>query len=254
MHRKAIRSPWLGRGRGGAVNALPSRLVFGHRGSSADAPENTMRAFRLALEQGADGIEFDVQPSGDGVPVVIHDDTVERTTDGVGVVGTMPWEALARLDAGGGERIPRLDEVAAWAAETGAWLNVELKAAGAEAESLRVLREAGVLERTVFSSFDPEVVAAVGRLDPGVRRFLLTERWDAEAAGVAGAVGAGGICLENAAATPVALADLHERGLPVVVWTVDDPRRVAALLDAGVAAVISNVPAHAVAARRLGGG
>jgi glycerophosphoryl diester phosphodiesterase len=233
--------------------SLPPGLILGHRGASAEAPENTMGAFRLALEQGADGIEFDVQPSGDGVPVVIHDDTVERTTDGRGVVGALPWSSLAGLDAGGGERIPRLAEVVRWAAQTGAWLNVELKAPGVEAASLRLVREAGVLERTLFSSFDPGVVEEVGRFDPGARRFLLTERWDAEFGRLADRVGAQGICLEDGAATPAALHALAERGLPVVVWTVDDPLRVEMLLRAGVAAVISNVPARAVAvARSLG--
>jgi glycerophosphoryl diester phosphodiesterase len=227
----------------------PSRLVLGHRGASAVAPENTMRAFRLALEHGADGVEFDVQPSADGVPVVIHDGTVERTTGGRGAVAAMTWHELAALDAGDGERIPRLEDVAAWAAQSGAWLNLELKAPGAEAASLAILRRHALLERTIVSSFDAGIVAEVGRLDAGVRRFLLTERWDTATRAVRQACGAGGVCLEGAAATVSALRELAEAGLPVVVWTVDDPPRIEQLLRAGVAAVISNHPARSVAVR-----
>lgn len=233
-----------------SVPPLPRGLILGHRGASAEAPENTLQAFRLALEQGADGIEFDVQPSADGAPVVIHDDTVDRTTDGRGVVAALPWQALAVLDAGGGERVPRLEDVAAWAVQTRAWLNVELKAPGAEAASLQVLRATGLLERTVLSSFDPEVVARVGRLDPAARRFLLTERWDEPARGAVAACGAEGVCLEDRAATAEALRELAEAQLPVVVWTVDDARRIEQLLHAGVTAVITNVPARAVSVRR----
>lgn len=241
------------------MNSVPAGLVLGHRGAPVEAPENTLRSFRLALEHGADGIELDVQPSADGVPVVIHDDTVDRTTGGRGVVAGLSWTALARLDAGAGYRgggsgthdpIPRLEQVAEWAAETGAWLNVELKAAGAEAASLEILRAAGVLKRVIFSSFDPHIVRAVGRLDASVRRFLLTEHWTADLRSRVAECGAGGVCLADEAATPPALRDLAGAGLPVVVWTVDDPERIAELLRAGVAAVITNDPARGSAARR----
>ncbi|CAN5566396.1 glycerophosphodiester phosphodiesterase family protein [soil metagenome] len=230
-------------------NDLPAPLILGHRGAPAEAPENTLRAFRLALEHGADGVELDVQPSADGVPVVIHDATLERTTGSRGAVAALPWSALRELRAGG-EPIPCLEEVADWAAASGAWLNVELKAVGAEAASLAALAQAGVLERTLFSSFLPEVVAEVGRLAPEARRYLLTERWDANLREIAAEVEAGGICLENRAVTPQALHELAAARLPVVVWTVDEPARIEALLHAGVAALITNFPARGVAARR----
>jgi glycerophosphoryl diester phosphodiesterase len=230
--------------------SLPGGLILGHRGASADAPENTLRAFRLAIEQGADGIEFDVQPSADGVPVVIHDDTVDRTTRGSGMVAALTWSALAALDAGGGEPVPCLDDVAAWAGGAGAWLNIELKAPGVEAASVEVLRRHGLLGRTVFSSFDPAVVAAVGRVAPASRRFLLTVAWNAATREALGACGAGGVCLQDRAATAATLRELAGHGLPVVVWTVDDPLRMEQLLRAGVAAVISNYPARAAAVRR----
>ncbi|HEX5726440.1 MAG TPA: glycerophosphodiester phosphodiesterase family protein [Longimicrobiaceae bacterium] len=224
-------------------------LVLGHRGASADAPENTLRAFRLALEQGADGVELDVHPSADGVPVVIHDDTLERTTGGVGQVRALPWARIAEVRSRG-EPVPRLEEVAAWAAETGAWLNVEVKTPGVEAAALAVVEAAGVRERTVFSSFYPEIVVELGRLEPRAARYFLTERWDDEVRQGVKLLGVGGVCLKDPLATPAVLEELRAAGLPVVVWTVDAPARIGALLRAGVRAVITNRPAVGVAVRR----
>lgn len=227
---------------------MPRPLILGHRGASAESPENTMAAFRLALAQGADGVELDVQRSADGVPIVIHDPTLERTTDGAGPVASHTAAALAAVRTRG-EPVPTLAEAARWAAETGAWLNVEIKDPAATEVSIRVISDAGIGERTIFSSFHADTVRDVGRLAPDATRYLLTERWDADVLATARDVGAMGICLGRAAATDEALSSLGAEGLPVVVWTVDDPAEVRRLLEAGVHAVISNVPALAVAAR-----
>jgi glycerophosphoryl diester phosphodiesterase len=224
-------------------------LILGHRGASANAPENTMRAFRLALEQGADGVELDVQRSADGVPIVIHDPTLDRTTDGAGLVASLSWADISRVRSRG-EPVPRLEEVAAWAAETGAWLNVEIKTAGVEQAAVDAILGAGVAERTVFSSFDAASVREVGRLAPDARRYLLTETWSHAVLAGAREVGAGGICLADAAATAPALEALKAEALPVVVWTVDEPERMEQLYRAGVAAVITNRPAVAARVRR----
>lgn len=224
-------------------------MILGHRGAPTEAPENTLRAFQLALAQGAEGVELDVQRSRDGVPVVIHDPTLERTTTGRGRVDEHTWEALRRLQVGTSESIPSLAEIAAWAANTGARLNVELKSTGAEAASFAVLEAAGVLDRVLFSSFLPEVVREVGRLAPELRRYLLLERWDAGVPEFVRQLGAGGVCLREDAATPGTLRELADADLPVVIWTVDDPARIRTLLRAGVAGIITNRPDVAVAER-----
>jgi glycerophosphoryl diester phosphodiesterase len=222
---------------------FPHPLLLGHRGAPRVLPENTLASFRRALADGADGVELDVQRAADGVPVVIHDATLERTTNGRGPVASHTSTELARLDAGAGEGVPTLAAVAAWAAEAGAWLNVELKADGVEAAALEVLGRAGVLESTFLSSFSPTAVAEVGRLAPAVRRFLLTERWNARVRAAVTECGAHGVCLETHAATEAALAELAALGLPLVVWTEDHPARIRALFAAGVAGVITNDPA-----------
>jgi glycerophosphoryl diester phosphodiesterase len=224
-------------------------VILGHRGAPTEAPENTLRGFLIALAHGADGVELDVQRSRDGVPVIIHDPTLERTTNGRGRVDEHSWEALRKLVVGENEPIPSLEEIGAWAANTGAYLNVELKSAGAEAASLAVLQAAGVLDRVLFSSFLPEVVREIGRIAPNGRRYLLLERWDAAVPAAVREIRAGGVCLRDYAATPGTLGELAEAGLPVVVWTVDDPARVRALLRARVAAIITNRPDVAVTER-----
>ena len=225
---------------------FPHPLILGHRGAPLDAPENTLRSFAMAMEQGADGVELDVQAARDGVPVVIHDDALDRTTPARGRVAEHAWAALARLS---GAELPSLAQAVAWAAAAGAWLNVEIKAKGVEAATLAELRQAGILERTLVSSFHPGVIAEVGRIAPDVRRFLLTDAWDDRARGELLESGAEGVCLQADCAIDSVLAELRERALPVVVWTVDEPARIRELLLHGVDAVITNRPRVAARVR-----
>jgi glycerophosphoryl diester phosphodiesterase len=228
-------------------NPFPRLLILGHRGAPEEAPENTLESLALAVRQGADGVELDVRPSADGTPVVIHDAALERTFSTPGGVADLAWPALQRLT---GARLPSLQQVAAWAASAGAWLNVELKAGGAEAAIVDTIRTHGLMERTLFSSFDETIVARVGTIDPAARRYFLTEGWNDRARERLIASGASGVCLRVDAASPMSLEVLRHEGLPVVVWTVDEPERMVQLARAGVAAIITNRPAAAVAALR----
>lgn len=227
-------------------NPFPRPLILGHRGSPLEATENTLRSLSLALRHGADGVELDVQRSRDGVPVVIHDDSLDRTMTARGRVSRLTWGAIEKMTAA---RVPSFDQATAWAAASGAWLNVEIKARGVEEAVLSLLDERGLRDRSVISSFDYGIVHRVGEVGPHFRRFLLTERWNERARSELEACGASGVCLRVDAATPAALADLAERDLPVVVWTVNEPARMEELLRAGVAAIITDDPAAGVRAR-----
>lgn len=207
-----------------------------------------MAAFERALAAGADGVELDVQRSADRVPVVIHDDTLRRTRHGSGRVADRTAAELTAL-RGRGEPIPTLAEAAAWAARTQAWLNVEIKATDVTAETLDVLRDAGLRERVILSSFHADVVSEIGRRDPRMKRYLLLEKWSPRGLEAVVDAGAQGVCLGVAAAEPATLAQLRGAGLPVVVWTVDDPARIAGLLAAGVEGIITNRPRIAAALR-----
>jgi glycerophosphoryl diester phosphodiesterase len=230
------------------VPPIHRTLILGHRGAPRAAPENTLRAFQAALDQGADGIELDVQPSADGVPVVLHDDTLDRTTDARGDVARLRWSEIESARAGG-EPVPRLEQVAAWASGNRAVLNVELKRPGAERASLDCIRAAGLLPRTFFSSFLEEAVRTVRALDPAAACWLLSEKAPREVLAQVEALSPHGVCLDARRATPAMLQALRERGLPVVIWTVDRPARIRQLLAAGVHGIITNQPARAVRLR-----
>ena len=224
-------------------------LVLGHRGSPRELPENTIASFKRAVQEGADGVELDVQPAGDGTAVVIHDATLDRTTTGTGLLRSLDWERIRALRAGD-EPMARIEDAADWAVESGAWLNVEVKSAGAESAALAAIRAAGLLDRTLFSSFEIGVVRTLREAAPDADVFLLTDRWNDEVRALTVELGVGGVCLHDPLATPEALGWLSARGLRCVVWTVDDEARMELLMRAGVAAIISNLPAVAAAVRR----
>src|SRR3990170_2726562 len=154
-------------------------LVIAHRGASSDAPENTIAAFELALEQGADALEMDIHLSKDGHPVVIHDFTLERTTDGVGPVSERPVRELKRLDGGGwhgrsfrGQRLQTLQEVLErFRDRTRFW--IELKGGsdlypGIEERVVSMLEVYEVVDRALAQSFDHAALAERARLGGGV--------------------------------------------------------------------------------------
>ncbi|GEA49828.1 glycerophosphoryl diester phosphodiesterase [Vibrio inusitatus NBRC 102082] len=161
-----------------------------HRGVSRLAPENTMAAFKLAKEHGSQWIEIDVQLSADGVPMVIHDNTVNRCTNGRGKVGEMSLSQLKILDAGGwfddtfvGERIPTLRETLLYVKEAGIYLNIELKVypednVFALCDKVKeVIEESGiVLSQILFSSFDSQALYQMKRTLPLVRRGQLWQK------------------------------------------------------------------------------
>lgn len=242
MPRRTIPAPQ-------ATTVSPDPLILGHRGAPHQAPENTIAGFVLARAAGCDGVELDVQRSRDGVPVVIHDDTLDRTGHGRGPVADRSWAELATL-RGAGESIPSLAQAVEWAIDSGAWLNVEIKATDVTAATLQELRNAGFTDRVIISSFHPEVIAEAGRLEPELDRFLLLETWGDASLAQVRACTAGGVCLHVDAATPEALAELAAADLPVVVWTVDQPDRLRELLRAGVRGIITNRPEIAVPLRR----
>lgn len=228
------------------MSPFPHPLVLGHRGSPREAPENTLQSFGKAFLAGADGVELDVQRSSDGVPVITHDDSLERVWGVRRQVSRLACSAIQQLT---GAQVPSFEQIAAWSAASGAWVNVELKAAGVEPEVARLIDRFGIRDRVVISSFDAGVLAEVGRVDARLTRFFLTERWDDAAQSAFDRSGASGVCLSEAAATGAILQDLGTRALPVIVWTVNDAARVGELLRQGVAGIISDLPAMAAKER-----
>jgi len=185
--------------------------------------------------------ELDVQITRDGAVVVIHDDTVDRTTNGHGKVAEMTLAEIKRLDAGSGERIPTLDEV--FAATAGRCeLNIELKEAGCEAKVLAVMRKWNALGASMVSSFDWSALEAIRKLDPAVRIGVLAEKDSPAMLERAVSMDAVAVNPRYDLVTPDLCARAHARGLMVLVWTVDVPEMMRMLVGYGVDGIMTNYP------------
>ncbi len=231
-------------------------LNVAHRGASAYAPENTLAAFDLALQMGADGVELDVKLTRDGVPIILHDEAVDRTTDGHGLITDMMLAEVKRLDAGSwfdprfrGERIPTLAEALGRVGSRGI-VNVELKVLyerieGLEPAVLAVVEDSGSTDRVLFSSFNPLALREMAALNPRLPRGLLYAANQP-------------VYLRRAWLRPLARATAlhpkhtmvdarlvrwaHEKGYAVNTWTVDFPPEMKRLVDLGVDMIMTNKP------------
>ena len=246
--------------------------VIGHRGASAEAPENTLPSFLRAIEQGVDAIELDVHVTADDIPVVMHDPTVMRTTSGVGAVATMSLRRLRELDAGArftpdggktfpfreqGIRVPTVEEVLA-AIPPDMPMLIEVKAIHAQWALRRVLERFKAAPRSVVAAFEAGSLNAF--LEPpftcGASRRDVLELMARTAAGLRpGRVPYRAICPPNeyyGVPVPVGLIVKGARALnaTVHVWTVDAPAEAKRLWGLGVNGIISNAPARIIDARR----
>lgn len=226
-------------------------LVIAHRGASAYAPENTMPAFELAVRQGADMLELDVQRSADGVLVIFHDDTTERWDGRRRLASSCTLAELLALDIGGAQ-VTTLAEVCAFARERGVRLNVELKAAGFGLSVARMLRDAQIEELVLISSFVETALLEFAAASPHIPRAYLmgTESYRPDVrlreAWPFGALRRTGARAWHPAAQLPLLDWLVPRvrraGYQINVWTVDDPPGMRRLLALGVDGIITDVP------------
>ena len=218
-----------------------------------------MAAFIEAQRQGADGIELDVHPTRDGQLVVIHDATVQRTTQGYGAVVNLTLEQLQSLDAGHkfapqftGERIPTLRQVLEFSAANGLMVNVELKTgppsyAGLERLVMRELRATAMLQHVVVSSFQPEVLVQVRALDDEVATALLTGEIHGASPHHAKAIGATAIHPAFRTVSPGLLNEALQLGLAVRPYTVNDEHVMQRLAAWGADGIITDDPRRAKA-------
>jgi glycerophosphoryl diester phosphodiesterase len=214
-------------------------LIIGHRGAAGLEPENTLRSFARALEIGVDAIELDVY-CVDGHLVIIHDDTLERTTNGRGDVMAHSFAELRRLDAGHGERIPTLDEVFAQM-PTHFTVNVELKGKATARPVARCIAEHGHVD-TIVSSFDHPELSRFHAAAPDVRVAPLFHRTSALMFDIADALDAWSINLSEKLATAERLADIADRGYRSLVYTINDPAVAERLRDDGAGGIFTDYP------------
>lgn len=233
-------------------------LVIAHRGASSEAPENTLAAFNRGLETGADGFEFDVHMSRDGELVVIHDETVTRTTSGSGWVKDMTFSELTTLDAGSWfdlrfkrERIPTLKQVLELIADRSKLINIELKSGiviypDIEHKVIEVLGEFNVLDKTIISSFNHYSLRIVKGVEPKARTGILYMEGLVEPWIYAGRVPADALHPAFYLVTPEIVRSAHDAGLSVNVWTVDNADDMKRMVALGVDAVITNCPGEII--------
>ncbi len=235
-------------------------IIYGHRGASAHAPENTLEAFALSMEMGAEGFELDVHMSKDGELVVIHDETVDRTTDGTGFVRNLTLQQLKELDASASMegfkncRIPTLREVFTLVQDTHHIVNVEIKTdecdyPGIEEKCLALAKEMGVEERVIYSSFNHHTLIKMRRLKPDVKLGMLfgdimVKPWE-----YANQLNVEYLHpMKMNIYVPDFAKDATEAGYGINMWTINDEETINYCLEQGVG-IITNYPDVAVALR-----
>ncbi len=232
--------------------------IIAHRGASKYAPENTMPAFELAYEMKADGIETDVQMTRDGVPVLIHDETLQRTTNGHGFVKDMDWKDLEYLDAGNyfspkfaDTRLPTLEQFLAWASDKALYINLELKNDKVDYKDLEVkvldlLRKFEMKNRTTISSFNPESVKRMRKLDANLDVALLRSRKHPDLAQYAKDLGASSLHVKHTLLNRSLIEACGNLNLPVRIYTVNSTLLIRKGLRYNCAGIITDVPDKAI--------
>ena len=228
-------------------------LVFGHRGASANAPMNTIPAFELAAEHGADGVELDVQLSADGALVIVHDDTVDATTDGTGTVSKMTLAQLQALDAGSWKSedyrravIPTLDAVFEAIGQR-LFINVEIKSTtwlktGIEQKVADCIQRHNLSDRIIVSSFNPLVLRRYRKLDNTMIGLLTAPDVMLFARALALGLPYTAYHPNERTINPAMMQTLTRKQKIVNVWTVNDVARARELRDMGVHSVITDKP------------
>jgi len=214
--------------------------IYAHRGVSARHPENTLEGFQAAIDARVFGAELDIHCSADGVPVVMHDDRLERTTNGKGSVTERSVAELREIDAGNGQYVPTFEEVVALA-DGRLHFDIEIKGENCEQGVLDVLA-AYPSTRSAISSFDWEVLANVRALDPDFELWVLTSTISDEAVATANGLRATALAVNHRAIDRAGMSRASDAGLDVMAWTVNSQQEADRLRELGVVAICTDDP------------
>ena len=229
-------------------------LVYAHRGASGHAPENTMAAFKMAVELGSDGIECDVQMTKDGRLIICHDETLNRTTKAKGFIKDLNYDEIKALDAGSwfdnkfsSERIPQLSELLKLVRDTGLLLNIEIKSGivqypGIEQKVMAEVAAFGLQEKVIISSFNHYAIKQCKYINPSVKTGALYMEGLFEPWNYMKSLGCECAHPFYMALKPVISKELKARGYIINVFTVDDPNISLELVGMGVDGIITNYP------------
>jgi glycerophosphoryl diester phosphodiesterase len=228
--------------------------IIAHRGAPLAAPENTLESFIAARDAGVSWIETDVKLTSDGVPVLLHDETLDRTTSGHGPIAQMTWDEVQRLDAGGwfspsfsGTRVTTLARTLDFCAESRLRLILELKPSPGRTQAtvMVALIEAAkmwpeAVPPPVISSFDADALAISAQLRPDWPRALLLSEWSENWVETAVLTQANAVAINDELLTPERLESLQKAPVPPLAYTVNDPARAQELLKKGIRAIYSD--------------
>jgi len=224
---------------------MSSPLIIGHRGASAVAPENTLAAFVAAIAAGADGVEFDVRLASDGVPVVIHDETLWRTSGVRRRVAEMTADQLREFE------VPSLAQLFELFESNGLLLYLEMKDKQVELarECCRLIEEFRLKDRVIFECFEHSALQTVKTIDATFRIAPLFQPPSSFILKRAQTIGASEIALHHRLSNQRLVQKARHANLKIVTWTVDDPSWVKRARETGIDALITNDPAALLAAR-----
>lgn len=237
-------------------------LIIAHRGASGYAPENTMAAFEKALEMGAEGIELDVHLTADGEIVVIHDHTIDRTSDGKGMVGALTLEEIRKYDFGAwfdpkfkGQRIPTLGEVFELLEDWDGLLNIEVKSGpilypGIEEKLVDMVKSWNFRGRIIFSSFNHYSLRDIKALDPSMEIGLLYMAGLVEPWKYAKDLNAQALHPLYYNVVPELVAGCKENGIKLNPFTIDEEKEMEMIMRAGVDGIITDYPDRALNVRK----
>lgn len=214
-------------------------VILGHRGSPKLAAENTIESFLIAIEEGADGVELDVQFTSDGVPVVFHDEEFATGEK----IGDLTFADMREVAHGLMAHVHTLEEVLRELSGKG-FVNIEIKVPGHESQVLGIARKTMKKDTFLFSSFLPDVVATYRKLAPDVPAiWIVAELMTLDAAlNVVQETGARGIAFLHSLITPELAGFFKIHNVPLFTWTVNDPAEAKRLIEIGVAGIITDEP------------
>ena len=225
----------------------PYPKIVAHRGGGALAPENTLGAIRLGASMGFKAVEFDVMLAGDGTPVIIHDETVDRTTDGRGEVSRMSYAELSVLKIDTQEKIPKYDETVKLCRELGICANVEIKPA--KGHELATGEAVACMTRTLWrgaplgpllSSFAPEALEAAKAVAPELPRGYLVDKIPQDWRATMERLGCVALHCNRKSLTLALAAQIHEAGYAILLWTVNEPDEARTLLAMGADCLVTD--------------
>ncbi len=216
--------------------------ILGHRGCAGLEPENTIRAFKKALDLGVDLIEFDVRETKDKKLVVIHDEKVNRTTNGKGYVRGLTFEEIGKLNAGKGEKIPSFEEVINLLKNERPIIVIEIKEPETSEEILKIIKKGNLQNKVLIVSFWPDVLKEVKEISPEIKTGILLGKLSEDIVSFVKYLKADFFCPRFDLISKELIRDCHKNNIKINVWTVNEPKDIEEMIKSRVDIISSDYP------------